>query len=162
ARAAFPARLTTSERVATAARAAFPVRLMMSERAAMAARAAVPVLGTAAGRGVGRGGRPAGPGAATGSLRGQGSGGKCRAAASTLTRGGGTGWWAGASSVQQIDTNGYVQFSTNESNLDKMAGLSHGDDDQGYPDIDYAIFLRGDGGIEIYEHGSSQGYFGTY
>jgi hypothetical protein len=85
------------------------------------------------------------------------------ASGKTLTRDPGSGWWAGASSTPQIDAgDGYAEFSTNESTLDKMAGLSHGDDDQGYADIDYAVYMRGDGGVEIYEHGASQGYFGGY
>ncbi|MGK3988830.1 M23 family metallopeptidase [Sorangium sp. So ce136] len=80
-----------------------------------------------------------------------------------LTRGPGSGWSAGASSAEQIEAgDGFVEFSTNEAILYKMAGLSHGDDDQGYSDTDYAIFLRGDGGLEIVEQGYGQGYFGTY
>ncbi|WP_437968808.1 peptidoglycan DD-metalloendopeptidase family protein [Sorangium sp. So ce260] len=80
-----------------------------------------------------------------------------------LTRVPGWGWHAGASSVEQIDAgDGFVEFSTNEANLQKMAGLNSGDGDQGYGDIDYAIFLRADGGLEIYEQGVGQGYFGTY
>ncbi|WP_437578391.1 M23 family metallopeptidase [Sorangium sp. So ce887] len=85
------------------------------------------------------------------------------ASGSSLTRTAGWGWHAGASSVHQIEAgNGFVEFSTNEANLQKMAGLSHGDADQGYGDIDYAIYLRADGGLEIYEHGYWQGFFGTY
>ncbi|AUX29097.1 MULTISPECIES: M23 family metallopeptidase [Sorangium] len=80
-----------------------------------------------------------------------------------LTRTAGWGWHAGASSAEQIDAgDGYVEFSTNEANLQKMAGLSHGDADQGYGDIDYAIYLRADGGLEVFEQGVGQGYFGTY
>ncbi|WP_437544967.1 M23 family metallopeptidase [Sorangium sp. So ce367] len=80
-----------------------------------------------------------------------------------LTRTAGWGWHAGASSAEQIEAgDGYAEFSTNEASLEKMAGLGHGDADQGYGDIDYAIYLRADGGLEIYEQGVGQGYFGTY
>jgi trehalose utilization protein len=81
----------------------------------------------------------------------------------SLTRTPGWGWSAGASSVEQIVTgNGFVQFSTDEANLAKMAGLSNGDGDRGYGDIDYAIFLRDDGMVGIYEGGLDQGTFGSY
>jgi hypothetical protein len=70
----------------------------------------------------------------------------------TLTRSTGWGWNAGASSAQMISAgDGFVEFSTSESNLSKMAGLSHGDDDQGYGEIDYAFYLRSDGVVDIYE-----------
>ncbi|KYF99187.1 hypothetical protein BE20_03320 [Sorangium cellulosum] len=77
---------------------------------------------------------------------------------SLLTRDAGWGWHAGASSAGQIEGgDGYVEFSTNEADLQKIAGLSHGDIDQGYGDIDYAIYLRDDGGVEILEQGVGQG-----
>lgn len=70
---------------------------------------------------------------------------------------------AGASSTQRIDTGaGFVQFSTSESNLGKMAGLGHSDDNQDLANIDYGILLRNDGTIEIYEQGWYKGSFGPY
>ncbi|MDI3286908.1 peptidoglycan DD-metalloendopeptidase family protein [Polyangium sp. 15x6] len=75
----------------------------------------------------------------------------------------GASWSSGASSVQSIsDGDGFVEFSTDETHLDKMAGLSHGDDHQSFGDIDYAFYLRSDGALDIYEQGYSQGTFGTY
>ncbi|WP_438006944.1 hypothetical protein WME89_51800 [Sorangium sp. So ce321] len=80
-----------------------------------------------------------------------------------IARGPGSGWHAGASSVERIEAgDGFVEFSTNEADLYKAAGLSHGDDSQGYADIDHAIFLRGDGGLEIFEQGYGQSFFGMY
>ncbi|AUX44502.1 uncharacterized protein SOCE26_059660 [Sorangium cellulosum] len=85
------------------------------------------------------------------------------AADGSLRRSTGWGWHAGASSVQQLDAgDGYVEFSTEETNLAKMAGLGHGDRDQHYADVDYAVFLRGDGVVEVIEQGHGQGTFGTY
>ncbi|MFY0539626.1 hypothetical protein [Nannocystis pusilla] len=79
-----------------------------------------------------------------------------------LTRTPGTGWNAGASSQKTLTSDGYVLFGTHELGLAKMAGLDHSDDNQSYTDIDYAFYLRGDGLLEIYEKGHSQGLFGTY
>ncbi|MCY0989652.1 hypothetical protein OV203_21115 [Nannocystis sp. ILAH1] len=79
-----------------------------------------------------------------------------------LTRTPGYGWNAGASSQKTLTSDGYVLFGTHELGLAKMAGLDHSDADQSYTDIDYAFYLRGDGLLEIYEKGYSQGLFGTY
>ncbi|WP_438032988.1 M23 family metallopeptidase [Sorangium sp. So ce204] len=80
-----------------------------------------------------------------------------------LTRGTGWGWSAGASSVQQIEAgDGFVEFSTNEADRTKIAGLSHGDESQSFWDIDHGVLLRADGGVEILEQGYGKGYFGTY
>ncbi|HZF49818.1 MAG TPA: NPCBM/NEW2 domain-containing protein, partial [Polyangiaceae bacterium] len=85
------------------------------------------------------------------------------ASGSLLSCSAGGGWSAGASSVEQIAAgDGYLAFSTAEANLSKMAGLSHGDGNQGYGDIDYAIFLRADGIVGVYEGGWDQGTFGPY
>jgi hypothetical protein len=44
-----------------------------------------------------------------------------------------------------------------------MCGLSHGDSDQSYTDIDYAIYLTaGNGTVQVYEGGVSRGDFGAY
>jgi len=43
-----------------------------------------------------------------------------------------------------------------------MCGLSHGDSDQNYPDIDFAIYLTSGGAVWVYESGASRGSFGTY
>ncbi|WP_434419094.1 hypothetical protein [Nannocystis pusilla] len=81
----------------------------------------------------------------------------------TLRRISGVGWNAGASSVEVIGAgDGYVSFTTEEKHLAKMAGLAHADDNQDYTDIDYAFYMRGDGWLEIFEHGSSRGVVGTY
>jgi hypothetical protein len=40
-----------------------------------------------------------------------------------------------------VSQDGYVEFTATETTTDRMCGLSHGDSDQGYTDIDYAIYL---------------------
>ena len=55
-----------------------------------------------------------------------------------LTKTAAAGWGnAGAVSVQTIESNGFVEFSGNGT---VMAGLSKGDTDQTYQDIDFAIY----------------------
>jgi RHS repeat-associated protein len=43
-----------------------------------------------------------------------------------------------------------------------MCGLSHGDTNQSYDDIDFAIYIWVDGMIYIYEDGAYRGQFGSY
>jgi hypothetical protein len=71
-------------------------------------------------------------------------------------------WDAGAVSVETIPANGYVEFTTAEANTTKSAGLSTGDTDQGHADIDFAIRLRANGSVGVYEGGVLRGSFGGY
>ncbi len=76
-----------------------------------------------------------------------------------LTKTAAAGWSnAGAVSVQTIESNGFVEFSGNGT---LMAGLSKGDSDQTYQDIDFAIYLTGSA-VWVYEGGNSKGTFGSY
>ena len=43
-----------------------------------------------------------------------------------------------------------------------MIGLSNGDSNQNYPDIDFAIYSAVNGALYVYEGGASRGQFGTY
>ena len=60
----------------------------------------------------------------------------------SLTKTAGDSWAnAGAASTQAIASgDGYVEFTASETTTYRMCGLSHGDDDQAYPDIDFAIY----------------------
>src|SRR3989344_3705226 len=56
----------------------------------------------------------------------------------------------GASSVQQIISgDGYVEFTTNETNTTKFAGLSKGDLNQDYKEINFALVLMAFGQISF-------------
>jgi len=86
---------------------------------------------------------------------------------SSMTKTGGNGVWdAGAVSTQSINAgDGYVEFTASEINTFRMCGLSHGDSNQSYADIDFAMYLGGypsGGQIEIYEAGVWRGAFGPY
>ena len=69
--------------------------------------------------------------------------------------GGAAAWDAGAASVEQIPGDGYVEFSVNGGGgaNQVMCGLSVGDTDQNFTDIDFG-WLRAGTDIQVYEGGS--------
>jgi RHS repeat-associated protein len=70
---------------------------------------------------------------------------------------------AGGASVNVIrDGSGYVEFSAIETNTYRMAGLGHGDADQGSGDVDFGILLGANQDMYVFEGGNYRGYFGTY
>ena len=65
---------------------------------------------------------------------------------------------AGATSQETISAgDGYVEFTVNEINTFWFAGLSHGNDDAGYGDIDFAFRFNGGGAADVLENGIYQG-----
>ncbi len=73
------------------------------------------------------------------------------------------GWNAGASSTQSITSgDGYVEFTASETNKDRRIGLSHGDSNQSYDDIDFCIYLNADGTFYINENATGRENFGSY
>lgn len=82
---------------------------------------------------------------------------------SDLTKTANDGWGnAGATTVKSVPGDGYLEFTTAENNTYKMAGLSNGNADAGFEDIDFAFYLKGDGNLEIYEFGALRERVGTY
>jgi hypothetical protein len=74
-----------------------------------------------------------------------------------------TSWNAGARSTDSFSGDGYVDFTTGESNRDKMAGASAGSSGVSYTEIDYAIYLKATGKVAVYENGVNKGSnFGNY
>jgi len=71
-------------------------------------------------------------------------------------------WNAGAASVGQLDSDGFVRFTTGEITTDKIAGLSSGNTNQSLSDIDFGIRLTATGRINIVESGVTIGSFGAY
>jgi len=69
---------------------------------------------------------------------------------------------AGASSNEQLSSDGYIEFRVGELNTMWMAGLSHGDDDTTYPDIDFGFRFNGAGYIDVLENGIYAGGDTTY
>jgi phosphatidylserine/phosphatidylglycerophosphate/cardiolipin synthase-like enzyme len=74
-----------------------------------------------------------------------------------------TGWDAGATSRQAIAAgDGYVEVTVTELTTARMFGLSRGDSDQGYVDIDFGLYPFWDGNLYLYEGGESKGALGPY
>jgi len=70
---------------------------------------------------------------------------------------------AGASSIQSIASgDGFVQFTTFETNKAKVAGLSTVDANPRPNDIDFAIVLDNGGRVWVLEQGNVRGNFGAY
>jgi hypothetical protein len=72
---------------------------------------------------------------------------------------------AGASSTRGIDAggDGYAEFTIPASPGYAMFGLSNGDTDKGYADIDFAFYTYPPTGrLMVYENGLYRGQFGTY
>jgi hypothetical protein len=82
----------------------------------------------------------------------------------TLRKTAAGGWGnAGAVSTRAILSGaGYVEFTGALAGYIRMAGLSKGDTDQRYQDIDFAWYLRSGTSLEVYEGGVFKGAFGAY
>jgi hypothetical protein len=89
---------------------------------------------------------------------------RARATGSTLIRDAGVGWSGGASSSQELLTgDGYAEYSVADVTSSVMFGLSHGDHDQSYTDIDYALFTDPEWGqVKVFERGEYRATLGTY
>lgn len=72
-----------------------------------------------------------------------------------------TGWDAGAASTRAINS-GYLEATASETNSNRMIGVSHGDSSVSYTDIDFALYLAGDGTLQVFESGTYRAQFGTY
>ena len=73
-----------------------------------------------------------------------------------------TGWGnGGASSLQTISGDGYIDFGGTQTNTYRMIGLSNSDVNANYNTIKYAIYL-GYGYFYVYENGVNRGRFSTY
>jgi hypothetical protein len=86
------------------------------------------------------------------------------ASGSTLTRPTGAGWDAGAVSHQSLAAgDGFAEFSVASMTDKLMFGLSRGDTDQSYQDIDFALYTYAAAGtLVVFENGSYRGSFGSY
>ena len=69
---------------------------------------------------------------------------------------------AGASSQEQLSGDGYVEFRVGELNTIWMAGLSDGDADTTYSEIDFAFRFNGAGSADVLENGVYAGGDTTY
>ena len=75
-----------------------------------------------------------------------------------LTKTTATAWGnSGAISLQSLESNGFVEFTAGGT---AMLGLSKGDTNQDYTDIDFAVFVWS-GTLYVYQSGNSMGSFGA-
>ncbi len=74
-----------------------------------------------------------------------------------------TAWDASAISTMAMgpETDGYLEVSASLSPNLVMVGLSNGNTNSGYSDIDYALYMSS-GTLYIYEGGTNRGSFGTF
>jgi Domain of unknown function (DUF2341)/Concanavalin A-like lectin/glucanases superfamily/Fibronectin type III domain/SdrD B-like domain/Calx-beta domain/IPT/TIG domain len=74
------------------------------------------------------------------------------------------GWNAGFSTTNAITTGkGYISGKIpSNSFVRMMMGLSNGNTDSNYTDIDYAIYAVQDGSVQVYQGGNFVGNYGTY
>jgi GH18 family chitinase len=82
---------------------------------------------------------------------------------STLTKTTATNWGnAGAVSTQSLPSgNGCVEVTASETTTNRMFGLSTGNSNLSYTDIDFALYLAA-GVIKVYEGGTYRGTFGGF
>jgi hypothetical protein len=81
-----------------------------------------------------------------------------------LTKTASTLWGnAGAISSRAIASgDGYVEFAANSINTYRVCGLSKGDTDRHFSDIDYALYLGTSGKLYVFEKGVQKALVGSY
>ncbi len=85
------------------------------------------------------------------------------ASGNSLTKTSASGVNSGAISVQQIPSgDGYVELTASETSTYRMFGLSNGNTDSSYQDIDFGLDLAPGGTIYVFEKGVNKGTFGSY
>ena len=89
---------------------------------------------------------------------------RATATGATLFRDEGQGWNAGASSSQElVRGDGHAEYRVADLTSSVAFGLSHGDADQGYADVDYALFTdAGTGQVMAFEGGVYRATLGAY
>ncbi len=85
-------------------------------------------------------------------------------AGNSITKTETTGWGnAGAASTRGLNGDGYAEFTVPTDPGYAMFGLSSGDTDQSYADIDFAFYTYPPTGrLMIFESGASRGTYGDY
>ncbi|HRG58858.1 MAG TPA: PKD domain-containing protein, partial [Bacteroidia bacterium] len=71
-------------------------------------------------------------------------------------------WNGGAFSYNQVNDNGYLEFTATETNTSRMIGLSNTNADNGYGSIRYAIYLQNNATLGVFENGANKGNYGIY
>jgi hypothetical protein len=74
----------------------------------------------------------------------------------------GTGTGGAVSTQQIVSGDGYVEFVASETTTYRMVGLSNGNTDTSYADIDFGLDLAPAATVYVFEKGTNRGTFGTY
>ncbi|KKL22663.1 hypothetical protein LCGC14_2433190, partial [marine sediment metagenome] len=81
----------------------------------------------------------------------------------TITKNVPDGWGnGGAASLESFTGDGGVEFVATQTDTYRMCGLSSTNTDADYASIEYALYLRPNGELQVYENGVIQGGFGRY
>ena len=79
----------------------------------------------------------------------------CTVGSNNLTKTAALGWGnAGAASTQTVGEGSFVETIASETNTYRMLGLSFSNPDANYTSIQYGLFIRADGTLQIYESGA--------
>jgi RHS repeat-associated protein len=85
------------------------------------------------------------------------------ASGNSLSKSGADGWDAGGISTQTIGSgDGYVEVTATEINKHRRFGLSNGNSNQSWDDIDFCFYLEASGTVYINEGATPRGSFGSY
>ncbi|WP_375561982.1 T9SS type A sorting domain-containing protein [Bernardetia sp. OM2101] len=79
-----------------------------------------------------------------------------------LVKGATTGWDSDASSVERVIGDGGIVFTASETTNSYIVGLSYLNNNVGYSDIGYAIYLNRLGEVQVYQQGNYIGSHGNY
>ncbi|WP_375560967.1 BspA family leucine-rich repeat surface protein [Bernardetia sp. OM2101] len=79
-----------------------------------------------------------------------------------LVKGATTGWDSDASSVERVIGDGGIVFTASETTNSYIVGLSYLNNNVGFSDIGYAIYLNRFGEVEVYQQGNYIGSHGSY
>lgn len=75
---------------------------------------------------------------------------------------GGNAWNAGGFSTAAVYNNGYVETVVSEVNTNRFIGLSNTNPDASNASILFAVYIRSDATLEVYESNTSRGNYGSY
>jgi uncharacterized repeat protein (TIGR01451 family) len=81
----------------------------------------------------------------------------------TLTKTAALGWNAAAFSTRAlVKGDGFAEFTTSEATTSKIAGLSHGNTNTAFEDIDFGVLMASNGSFYVFESGVTAGVAGSY
>jgi PKD repeat protein len=74
----------------------------------------------------------------------------------------GSCWQSGAVSSRQLAGDGWLEFTTDDTNRFRQVGLGNGDTNQGYEDVEFGLMLYSYGNLYVFESGQNKAAVGKY